>query len=203
MEGSHYIKGEIANDLNWVEKAPIRVEGGFDAKQTFEPWPKREGWLQAYICSWTQEEHLTCGCRRGQARLTSWYEHPFEEEDQVAGQDNRFPFRGGWYRRGDVCWYPWSPQPSEFSNEIRRWGTTQGLILIDMRPGYVKQEIEVCSWDEAWGGGDTPYTPSTMTNPWVPAFISRSPWFQPREFFETMERRRGAPRLRAPQAELR
>jgi hypothetical protein len=197
----HFILGETACNPQWVERAPTEATGGFNACRTWDPWPAKEGWLQTYLCSWSHEDHQGCGCRRSRARITSFLEHPYDEEDQFAGDDIRFPDSQGWYRRRETnLVYPWSSplslHPSDLPNQMRRWGTTQCLILEDMIPAYIKNDVQVCSWDEAWGGGETPYTPSTITNPFVPAYPSRSPWFQRGPAFESMERRRGAPMLR-------
>jgi hypothetical protein len=196
----HYIRGEIAHDINWVERAPTEATGGFNAACTNDPWPEKPGWLQVYLCEWTHEDHLHCSCRRARARLTSFWEHPYDEEDQWPNHHNRFPFAGGWYRRGDPNAYYWTPplsvHPDDLANQMRRWGTTQCLVLQDMIPAYVKMDIQVCSWDEGWGGGVTPYTPSSMDNPFVPPYPSRAPFFQQAPYFESFERRRGAPMLR-------
>jgi hypothetical protein len=174
----HYIEGAIAYDPRFVERAPSW------AKRTEDPWPLKEGWSQAYICLWRQEEHQGCLCRRSRALITSFFQHNEEVEnwEQTRGSDERFPYMWGWWhrRRRMVAKGPAPPlgglkqeEPNLWVGMVRRWGSSQGLILESMVPGYVAYNCPTCSWDEAWGGGPYPYTPTSQRAPWHQPYPSR------------------------------
>jgi hypothetical protein len=164
----HFIQGEIADDEFYVQVAPAWAR-----QYQLSSWPSIEDYEWGYLQVWRQENHIHCSCRRHRAMIRSFTEH-----EAVALEG---PFR---YPDEEAFWARPDP-PTDLASELDAWGSRLELSLVSVRPAYIHLLTPVCSWDEAWGGGQYPFAPTDQTRPIVDPWPSRN-YFAP-TFYDVAE----------------
>jgi hypothetical protein len=160
---THFVRGEDVLAFDRVVRAP-----GW-ARRTEAGWPMpQEGWNTGYLCTWVHKDHVSCSCVRSVSRF-----HTITPDRGDPEGPARFPHHQAWWsgedhyavERGGVQ----GPiAHNHFLMTMRGWGRPRDLILKTIEPIYYNMEIEWSTWDESWGGGPTPWTPTSIADPWLP-----------------------------------